>query len=785
MHWQHTPFLFPLFTAALVSAALGVLAWRNRSLPTAAAFAAIMGASAWWSFFYALYQAGATLWQKQLFAAVLQAGAIAMPLTWLVFAARYTHREAWVARRRLALLFAVPLFTFALVLTNGAHGWFWSRFDLVERSGRAVVDSANGWGFWLHVGYSWVVMSAAVLMLVVEVARSTRMYRGQAAALLLGALVPWIGNILHISRIVRAPANPMPFLFTLSGVFFAWAVFRYRLLDVLPVARERVIDEMGDGVVVVDREGRLVDLNPAARRILKVGGAAVVGRRADEVIGAWARLPASTEGGEPALVETDDGGAARKSYDVRVTPFHDRGGVDAGRVVVLRDVTERARMEERLRRSAFYDPLTGLANRALFQDRIGASVERARRGRHPFALLFLDLDRFKVVNDSLGHHVGDELLVAIARRLESCVRPGDTVARLGGDEFAVLLEEVRGQDEAVQVAERIRGVVGLPVDLAGHDVVPSVSIGVVMGAELDARAEALLRYADVAMYRAKAAGRGTYEVFDPAMHDDAVERLRLESDLRHAAARGELRLLWQPIVELATGRTAGMEALLRWHHPSRGVLRPGAFLRVAEETGIILEVGAWVAEAAVRRLAAWQRQFSAATPPLVASVNVSPRELGDAAYVPRVEALLAEVSPAPDTFRVEVTESAIMRNTEAIISVLSRLEALGVRCFMDDFGTGYSSLRHLHRLPVNVMKVDRTFVERIPAEREAVEVVRTIASLASTLGLDLVAEGVETPEQEALLRTLGCRYAQGFLFSPPLSEEDATRHLEARFGAPD
>ncbi|HEU0053141.1 MAG TPA: EAL domain-containing protein, partial [Longimicrobium sp.] len=568
-------------------------------------------------------------------------------------------------------------------------------------------------------------------------------------------------------------------------------IFRFRFLDVLPVAREKVVDEMDDGVVVLDVEGRVVDLNPAARRILGVREAALEGRPGPEVLGAWRSLASAdsfgdrrggdARRGDRRQVQTGEG-EERRIYDVRVSPLANRAGAEQGRVVVLRDVTERARMEEELRRSAFYDALTGLANRALFLDRLEQAAEHARRGKRPFAVLFLDLDRFKVINDSLGHQAGDELLVAVSRRLESCLRPCDTVARLGGDEFAVLLEDVADTGEAVQVAERIGTVVGLPVTLEGHEVVPSVSVGVVLGGELKSGAEHLLRYADVAMYRAKAGGRGRHEVFDPEMHESALERLHLETDLRKALERGELRLFYQPIVDLADGRTAGLEALLRWEHPERGLLVPGEFMRVAEESGLITGIGAWVLGEAASRLAAWQAAYPA-DPPLKVSVNVSTREVVDPGFVPRLEEVLRGASPAPDTLRVEVTEGALMRNAEQVISVLARLEALGIRCYMDDFGTGYSSLRYLHRFPVNVMKVDRSFVERVPDDREAVEVVRTIVTLARTLGMELIAEGVETEAQENLLRALGCHYAQGYRFSGPLSEADATAHLALRHAA--
>jgi diguanylate cyclase (GGDEF)-like protein len=777
VRFQQTPFLFPLLTAALVSAALGAYAWRHRTVATAGSFVAVMACSAWWSLWYAVYQAATGLGAKLLFAQLLLMGAIAIPVAWFALAARYTGHRGWASQRALLLLSLVPLLTLALVFTNEWHGAFWSRFALVRRRGIIAVDSAPNWGFWLHVGYSWLLMSVTVVLLLFKVMRSPHLYRWQAAAIGFGAFVPWLGNVLHVGRIVRFPANPMPFLFTLSGVAFAWAIFRFRFLDVLPVAREAVVDGMADGVVVLDEAGRVVDLNPAARRMLGLDGRGPLeGRPAGEVLGPWHALAAGGADAASAQAELEVGeGEGRKSYGLRVTRLETRGGY-AGRVVVVRDETERRRMEERLRRSAFYDPLTGLANRALFQDRLENAVDRSRRGAHPFALLFLDLDRFKVVNDSLGHSLGDELLVAVSRRLEQCLRPGDTVARLGGDEFAILLEEVKGLDGAVQVAERIQAVMAHPVSLEGHDVVPSASIGIVMGSELEGRAEHLLRYADVAMYRAKSAGRGRHEVFDPEMHELAVARLRLETDLRRAVERGELRLLYQPIVALDSGRTAAFEALLRWHHPERGALAPRDFMRVAEETGLITPVGAWVLGEAARQLGAWQRELPM-EPPLILSVNVSTRELADPAFVERVQEVLAEAAPAPDTLRVEMTESALMRNTDAVIGVLERLRALGVRCYMDDFGIGYSSLSWLHRFPVNVMKVDRSFVERVPAEADAVEIVRTIVGLARTLELEVIAEGVESAEQEALLRELGCQYAQGYRFSGPLEVEEATAHL--------
>jgi diguanylate cyclase (GGDEF)-like protein len=779
MHWQHTPFLLPLMASALLNAALGAFAWRHRSVPAARSFAGLMACCAWWSLFYGGYQATTDLWAKHLFADLVQLAAIAVPVAWFAFTARYTGRDRWASRRGLALIAAIPLLTAVLLLTNEWHGWFWSVFRLELRDGRVAVRTENAWGFWLHVGYSWVLQSVTVGMLVLKVMRAPHLYRRQAAAILFGALVPWVGNVLHLGRLVRFPANPMPFLFTLSGAAFAWAIFRFRFLDILPVAREAVVDRMADGVIVLDEEGRVMDLNPAAQAMLGVDGRGFVGRPAASVLGPWAMLAEGGADAVSAAAEVDaQTPAGPRRFDVRMTALS-RAGEYGGRVFVLRDVSERTRAEEALRRSAFYDALTGLPNRALFRDRLEKAVERSHRGSHPFAVMFLDLDRFKLVNDSLGHHMGDELLIAVGRRLVTCVRPADTVARLGGDEFAVLLEDVTGMDHATTVADRILAVLDQPVSLEGHDVFPNASIGVVMGSDLEEPPEHLLRFADVAMYRAKARGRNRRELFDPSMHQNVVDRLQLETDLRRAVDRGELRLLYQPIVELATGRTSGMEALLRWQHPERGLLPPADFMRVAEETGVIAAIGAWVVREAAGQLVAWQREVPAEVP-LRMSVNVSTRELADPAFAERLEEVLREAGPHPDTLRVEVSESTMMRNAEQVIPVLQRLRELGVRAYMDDFGTGYSSLSWLHRFPVNVLKVDRTFVERVPRERDAVEIVRTIVALARTLGLEIIAEGVEHPEQAALLREMGCQYAQGFHFAGPLTAAQAGAHLAAQ-----
>ena len=453
----------------------------------------------------------------------------------------------------------------------------------------------------------------------------------------------------------------------------------------------------------------------------------------------------------------------------------------------LTDVTERHRMEARSRYDASHDALTGLPNRALLVERLAATMGRARKDpSHPYAVLFLDLDRFKNVNDSLGHAVGDELLKVAARRLSSCVRPADTVARLGGDEFVVLLEGASAP-EAEGLAGRVQEALKAPVKLHGHELYATASIGVVVRPEGHDGPEELLRDADTAMYKAKGSGKARHAVFDAGMRREAVSLLRLETDLRCAVERGEFVVFYQPIVWLPMGGVVGFEALVRWEHPERGLLTPNAFVPLAEETGLIREIDRFVLGEACRRAASWRERYPDRFPPSV-SVNLSPSGLSRPSLVEEVEAVLKAAGLPGRALALELTEGAVLGDPEEAVAVLGRLRKLGVRVHIDDFGTGHSSLALLHRLPVDALKIDRSFVARLvgdlgvrddtpaglrasPAEGEGAEIVRTVATLAHGLGMDVVAEGVETDGQLRLLREMGCDYAQGFRFSRPVPPE--------------
>jgi diguanylate cyclase (GGDEF)-like protein len=443
------------------------------------------------------------------------------------------------------------------------------------------------------------------------------------------------------------------------------------------------------------------------------------------------------------------------------------------------DVLAKRATQEHLLYSTLHDPLTGLPNRSLFVERLRHAMRRI--ARHPddiFAVLFLDLDRFKEVNDNLGHFAGDELLRAVARRLEACLRPEDTVARLSGDEFAILLESIAETSDAGRVAERIEEALSFPINLGGAEITTSASMGIVTSSLAQDQPEQLLRSADMAMYRAKAAGRARYEMFDRTMHADALHRLQLETDLRKAVERNEFRMHYQPVISLTTGHITGFEALLRWEHPERGTVQPAEFIPVAEETGLIVRIGRWVFVEACAQLAKWQRSHRRKEP-LTVGVNLSVRQFAQPDLVNQLTRLISESGIAPGSLRVEITEAAIIDRGGTAASVLEQIRESGAQVHLDDFGTGYSPLIYLHRLPIDAIKVDRAFVSTMDSDEKNLQLVRTILTFARIVGLSTVAEGISSAEQLRELRALECEYGQGYLFSAPISHDAVADLLTA------
>src|ERR1700747_1872463 len=438
------------------------------------------------------------------------------------------------------------------------------------------------------------------------------------------------------------------------------------------------------------------------------------------------------------------------------------------------------------------DPLTGLPNRLLFIDRVGRLVKHTKRRKDQlFAVLFMDLDGFKMINDSMGHLVGDQLLVAVANRLEKCLRSTDTVARLGetftvarlgGDEFTVLLDHIKDPSDAKRAADRMMKALTLPFILGGREVFTSVSIGIALSTSAYESPEDILRDADTAMYRAKSLGKARYEVFDADMRASVMARLQLETDLRHALERGEFCNFYQPIVALVSGEIAGFEALLRWQHPTRGLLGPHEFIPVAEETGLIRELGWWNLREACRQITEW-RGVLTAHPHLTVSVNLSAKQFLQPNLVEDIRKLLDELALPPETLKLEITESTVMADPATAVEMLQQIKSLGIHLAIDAFGTGYSSLSYLHRFPLNTVKIDRSFTSAMGNGGDGFQIVKTIMPLARNQGFDVVAEGVETQEQFRLLKELKCKYAQGYYFSKPPTAQAAEEFLAGDFAS--
>jgi diguanylate cyclase (GGDEF)-like protein len=538
---------------------------------------------------------------------------------------------------------------------------------------------------------------------------------------------------------------------------------------------QRVLDATAEGIYGIDLDGRITFANAALAALLGTTPEALLGRDEHAATGHGTAggerhgrqgcpVCAAVEfaGGLPtssATLATADG--ANLPVEMTATPVLERG-VRTGTVVSVRDLTEQLALTDR----ALRDPLTGLPNRALLTDRLAKAVSRLDRSGGMLAVLFVDLDRFKVVNDSLGHSAGDALLLQAAERLRTSVRTPDTVARFGGDEFVVLCDGLGSERDVFVIAERIVASFAEPFDIDGTEVSASSSVGIAITRDAATEPSAILRDADAAMYRAKEGGRGRYELFDRGLRSRALRRLETESDLWRAIARDELVVHYQPVVDLRDGALLGVEALVRWEHPERGLVGPGEFIPVAEETGLIVPIGAWVLEEACAQVQRWRTALPACDH-LGLAVNLSAVQLAQPGLAGTVASILATTGLPPALLTLEITESVLMDDVEASTRVMEEIKALGVAIAVDDFGTGYSSLAYLSRFPVDVLKIDRAFVAELGHGAQAWPIVTAIAGLAQALGLRTIAEGVETETQARALRALGCAHAQGFLFGRP------------------
>ncbi|GAB1691367.1 putative bifunctional diguanylate cyclase/phosphodiesterase [Krasilnikovia sp. M28-CT-15] len=564
---------------------------------------------------------------------------------------------------------------------------------------------------------------------------------------------------------------------------------RSRLDDRRRAAERRIellLENSSDAVLAIDPAGRLRYVSPSARSLFgpdqpwQADGNLGALAHPDDLARAreWLNALAATPVGHTSRIEArlrcaDDAWLYADIIGTNRVQDADLGAL----VLSVRDIGARRSLEEELTRQAFRDSLTGLANRALFRDRLEHAVARARRGGEHVTLLLIDLDNFKMVNDTLGHSAGDELLITVAERLTAQVRPADTLARLGGDEFALLVEGV-DEREAVALAERVLAIVREPVHLAARDVVCTMSIGIATAAPSDGTAdtEELLRDADLAMYASKRNGRDRYAVFDPAMYADVLREARVRAELERAVAEEQFFVLYQPIVDMPSGRPTGVEALVRWRHPTDGVLGPDTFIPYAEESGLIVPLGRWVLQQACNQLAQWRRELPSARH-LHMSVNLSARQFQNPKLVEEVAGAVSRSGIEPSCLVLEITETTLLKDSEVVLEALHGLRRLGVRVAVDDFGSGYSSLGYLKRFPVDILKIDRSFVQGDQEDADAATLTEAVIGIGRALRLQTVAEGVETSAQWTTLRELGCDLGQGFYFARPAEADVIARLL--------
>jgi len=758
--------------------------WRNRARPGALPFVFVMALSTSWTIESALELLSANLSTKLLWADLQYVSICFLPVACLAMALDYTGNSAWLTRRNLCGLGLIPLVSLGLMWTNAHHHLMRASVWLDTSAAHPVIGRTFGPWFWVHCAYSYLLLFAALAFLVHALLSRPPVYRKQPAVLLAGLAVPVLWNLFYLLKPGLLPTfDYTPAVFAIGELIVACGLFRFQVFNLVLVARDTLLENMSDGLLVLDGASRVADLNEAARALIGRPADYILSRPIAESWPAWDQLaePYRT-GADQALISIGKNGG-RRDYEVKISELRGRANF-LGRLLVMHDVTERAVLEESLRQQALTDGLTGLANRTLFMNKLADAVHAARR--HPdklFAVIVLDLDRFKFINDTVGHPAGDTVLESVAIRLKRCVREVDTVARLGGDEFLVLLDDIDSTRDVVVVLERMLSEMRSPVYVRQQQMLASASMGVVLWDASYRSAEDLLHAADAAMYQAKEAGGSCYRIFDDRMHRSLLEALHAESELRTALEQGDFALEYQPVIDVETGGVASLEALVRWQHPRRGLVRPSAFIAVAENSGLIVPLGEMILDQVCGQLSQWRSRASAAFEVPI-SLNVSPRQLTETDFVGAVLTRIAAWRLSPGALIFEITESALNRDPARAKTAIKELCSLGMHVCLDDFGTGPSSLQHLMTFPGQEVKLDCSLISKIATGTTELAVVKSITNLAHALGLLVTAEGVESLRAWELLEEAGCDRIQGYYCGEPMSPPVLLGYLANRHSAP-
>jgi diguanylate cyclase (GGDEF)-like protein/PAS domain S-box-containing protein len=792
----------PLAAAALLSLPFAAqsLAGRVRQVLDGLMIAASLLLVSWVLVLHTLFQAGADNMLSQAISLAYPIGDVVVGtiVVFMLARARHSHGAIEIPLPLLGgglVAWAVADSGFVYLTASGSYssgalidaGWFLGYILILIAARKPTANLADDG---THAGVDRVEKPAGsdrVGLLLPYVAVAGALVVTTIDQLQHGSLGPFVGGIRSFIMLALIGRQVLTLLENLSLARHLEARVVERTIE-LHASEQRfqaLVQHSSEVVILIDRDANVEYVSESMSRVFGYGDADLLSRPLSQIL--------DTDAGARLLEGLGD--VAQRPYGVLELelPIRHRDGHDCmaqvtitnlldnpsvgGLVLNTRDISERRQLEDQLSHQAFHDSLTALANRALFKDRVEHALRRTKRQTPSVAVLFLDLDGFKEVNDSLGHAAGDRLLIQVGQRLGACVRPSDTVARFGGDEFAVLVEDASDDLELATVAERILEELRQPFFINDRELHVSGSMGIArMDPDVDG-VDQLLRNADLAMYRAKATGQGGYERYNPDMHAQLVDRMQLEADLRRALDDGELFLHYQPTIDLTSGQIVGAEALARWHHPTRGMVPPTEFIPLAESSGLIRPLGAWVLREACRQAAAWQQANPDRDKPLTLSINLSGKQLQHVQVVEDVAQALRESGLPPSSLVLEMTESVLLDDSDTVLDILRQLKQLGARLAIDDFGTGYSSLSYLHRFPVDILKIDRSFVERLTRTFDNAELAWTVVRLGQSLQLQTVAEGVEDSAQFLALRRMGCDIGQGYYFGRPMQSQDMERLL--------